>query len=139
MANQGALVDIGKILQEMEHKRQEDREQERTLQVYKKQMQQQIQQIQQHLQPFQREAKKREHSRRQPTQKKETQKITKFYGECDPKIYLDWEAQVEQIFNENYVKDQIQVDLVVLGFFEYAKTWWHKVCKNYDQGPPAAS
>jgi len=22
---------------------------------------------------------------------------------------------------------------------EYANTWWHKVCKNYDQGPPAAS
>jgi len=48
IANQGALVDIGKILQEMELKRQEDREQkERTLQVYMKQMQQQIQQIQQ--------------------------------------------------------------------------------------------
>jgi len=27
----------------------------------------------------------------------------------------------------------------VLGFLEYAKTWWHKVCKNYDQGPLAAS
>jgi len=46
---------------------------------------------------------------------------------------------VEQIFNENHVKDQTQVDLVVLGFFECAKTWWHKVCKNYDQGPPATS
>jgi len=139
MANQGALVDIGKILQEMEVKRQEDREQqERTLQVYKKKMQQQIQQIQQQLQ-HQRKAKKREHSMRQPTQKKETQKIPKFYGGCDPKIYLDWEAQVEQMFNENHVKDQTQVDLVVLGFFEYAKTWWHKVCKNCEQGPPAAS
>ena len=51
MANQGALVNIGKILQEVELKRQEDREQqERTLQVYMKQMQQQIQQ---QLQPFQ--------------------------------------------------------------------------------------
>ena len=40
IANQGALVDIGKILQEMELKREKDREQqERTLQVYMKQMQ----------------------------------------------------------------------------------------------------
>jgi len=40
MATQGALVDLGKILQEMELKRQEDREQqERTLQVYMQQMQ----------------------------------------------------------------------------------------------------
>ena len=46
---------------------------------------------------------------------------------------------MEQIFNENHVKDQTQVDLVVLGFFKYAKTWWHKVYKNYDRGPPAAS
>jgi len=43
MANQGALVDIGKTLQEVELKRQKDREQqERTLQVYMNQMQQQI-------------------------------------------------------------------------------------------------
>ena len=55
-------------------------------------MQKQIQKIQQQLQLFQREAKKREHSRRQPTQKKEIQKIPKFYGGCDPKIYLDWES-----------------------------------------------
>ena len=58
MANQGALVDIAKILQEIELKRQEDREQqERTLQVYMQQMQQQIQQ---QLQPFQREVRKRD-------------------------------------------------------------------------------
>jgi len=60
MANQGVLVDIGKILQEMELKRQEDRgQQERTLQVYMQQMQQQIQQ---QLQPFQREYSRRQTS-----------------------------------------------------------------------------
>jgi len=59
--------------------------------------------------------------------------------EGDPKIFLNWEVKVEKIFNENHVKDQAQVDLVVLGFLEYANTWWHKVCKNYGQGPPAAS
>ena len=136
MANQGALVDIGKILQEMEVKRQEDREQqERTLQVYKKKMQQQIQQIQQQLQ-HQRKAKKREHSMRQPTQKKETQKIPKFYGGCDPKIYLDWEAQVEQMFNENHVKDQTQVDLVVLDFLSMPKLGGIKFVKIMTKGHP---
>jgi len=47
--------------------------------------------------------------------------------------------KVDQIFNENHVKDQAQVDLVVLGFSEYANTWWYKVYKNYDQRSPAAS
>jgi len=46
---------------------------------------------------------------------------------------------VEQIFNENHVNDQTLVDLVVVGFLEDANTWWHKVCKNYDQGPPTTS
>ena len=82
---------------------------------------------------------KRGHSRRNPSQEKQTPKIPKFYGGSDPKIFLDWEAKVDQIFIENHVKDQAQVDLVVLGFLEYANTWWHKFCKNYDQGPPAAS
>ena len=100
--------------------------------------------IQEHIQRLEageqeREARKRGHSRCNPLQKKKTQKIPKFYGGSDPKIFLYWEATVEQIFNENHVKDQAQVDLVVLGFLEYANTWWHKVCKNYDQGPPAAS
>jgi len=100
--------------------------------------------IQEHIQRLEakeqeREARKRGHSRRNPSQEKQTPKIPKFYGGSDPKVFLDWEAKVDQIFNENHVKDQTQVDLVVLGFLEYANTWWHKVCKNYDQGPPAAS
>jgi len=100
--------------------------------------------IQEHIQRLEakeqeREARKRGHSRRNSSQEKQTPKIPKFYGGSDHKIFLDWEAKVDQIFNENHVEDQAQVDLVVLGFFEYANTWWHKVCKNYDQGPPAAS
>jgi len=100
--------------------------------------------IQEHIQRLEakeqeREARKRGHSRRNPSQEKQTPKIPNFYGGSDPKVFLDWEAKVDQIFNENHVKDQAQVDLVVLGFLEYANTWWHKVCKNYDQGPPTAS
>ena len=86
-----------------------------------------------------REPRKRGHSTRNASQEKQTAKIPKFYGGSDPKIFLDWEAKVDQIFIENHVKDQAQVDLVVLGFLEYANTWWHKVCKNYDQGPPVSS
>ena len=78
--------------------------------------------IQEHIQRLEakeqeREAMKRGHSRRNPSQEKQTPKIPKFYGGSDPKIFLDWEAKVEQIFNENHVKDQAQVDLVVLGFW----------------------
>jgi len=83
--------------------------------------------IQEHIQRLEtkeqeREARKRGHSRRYPTQEKQTPKIPKFYGGRDPKIFLDWEVKVDQIFNENHVKDQAQVDLVVLGFLEYADT-----------------
>ena len=86
-----------------------------------------------------REPMKRGHSRRNPSQEKQTPRIPKFYAGSDPKIFLDWKAKVDQIFNENHVNDQAKVDLVILGFLEYANTWWHKVCKNYDQGPLVAS
>ena len=84
--------------------------------------------IQQHIKRLEakeqeREARKRRHSRRNPSKDKQTPKILTFYGGSDPKIILDWEDKVEQIFNENHVKDQAQVDLVVLGFLEYANTW----------------
>jgi len=91
--------------------------------------------IQEHIQRLEakeqeREARKRGHFRRNPSQEKQTPKIPKFYGGSDPKIFLDWEAKVDQIFNENHVKDQAQVDLVVLGFLDYAMTWWHQLCMD---------
>jgi len=100
--------------------------------------------IQEHIERLEarekeREPRKRGHSSRNPSQEKQTPKIPKFYGGSDPKIFLDWDAKVDQIFIKNHVKDQAQVDLVVLGFLEYANTWWHNVCRNYDQGSPAAS
>jgi len=100
--------------------------------------------IQEHIQRLEakeqeREARKRWHFRRKSSQEKQTPKIPKFYRGSDPKVFFDWEAKVDQIFNEKHVKDQAQSYLVVLGFLKYVNTWWHKVCKNYDQGPPAAS
>jgi len=89
MATQVALGELSKILQQMELNRREDRtHHERVLQAH---IQMQLQQIKQMQQQFQKqiEAREIEHCRRQPSQKKETPKIPKFYGECDPKIYLD--------------------------------------------------
>jgi len=76
---------------------------------------------------------------RNPSLMKQAPKILKFYGRTDPKAYMDWEAKVEQVFNVNHVKDKTQVDAVVLGFGDHAKIWWHKVCKDNDQGSPTTS
>jgi len=50
-------------------------------------------------------------------------KISKFKGENDPNLYIEWEQKVDQIFNIHLVSDQEQVDLVVLEFEDYAMTW----------------
>jgi len=69
-----------------------------------------------------REARKRGHSRHNPSQEKQTPKIPKFKGENDPKIYIEWEQKVDQIFTIHVVSYQKQVDLVVLEFEDYAMT-----------------
>jgi len=58
--------------------------------------------IQEHIQRLEakekeRKARKRGHSRRKPSQEKQTPKISKFYGGSDPKIFLDWEAKVMRL------------------------------------------
>lgn len=53
---------------------------------------------------------------------KQDPRIPKFYGDSDPKVYLDCEAKVEQIFNVNHVEDQEQVAVVVVGFKDYVMT-----------------
>jgi len=97
--------------------------------------------IQEHIQRLEAREKeidprKRGNSRHNPSQEKQTPKIPKFYGGSDPKIFLDWEAKVDQISIENHVKDQAQVDLVVLGFLEYANTWWIKFVRIMTKGHP---
>ena len=84
--------------------------------------------IQEHIQRLEakeqeREARKRGHSRRKPSQEKQTPKISKFKGENDPNIYIEWEQKVDQIFTIHVVSHQKQVDLVVLEFKDYAMTW----------------
>jgi len=53
-------------------------------------------------------------------------KIPIFNGECDPNIYLGWEAKVEQIFNVHEVQEDQKVKLASLEFLDYAMQWWHK-------------
>jgi len=91
--------------------------------------------IQEHIQRLEakeqeREARKRGHSRRKPSQEKQTPKIPKFKGENDPNIYIEWEQKVDQIFTIHVVSHQKQVDLVVLEFEDYAMTWWHQLCMD---------
>jgi len=101
--------------------------------------------IQEHIQRLEakeqeREARKRGHSRRNPSQEKQTPKIPKFKGENDPNIYIEWEQKVDQIFTIHVVSDQKQVDLVVLEFEDYAMTWWHQLCiDNINQESLATS
>ena len=101
--------------------------------------------IQEHIQRLEakeqeREARKRGHSRRKPSQEKQTPKIPKFKGENDPNIYIEWEQKVDQIFTIHVVSHQKQVDLVVLEFEDYAMTWWHQLCMdNINQDPPMTS
>ena len=53
--------------------------------------------IQEHIQRLEvreqeREARKRGHSRHNPSQEKQTPKITKFKGENDRNIYIEWDT-----------------------------------------------
>ena len=65
-------------------------------------------------------------------------KISKFKGENDPNLYIEWGQKVDKIFNIHLVSDQEQVDLVVLEFEDYATTWCHQLCMdNINQEPPS--
>jgi len=56
--------------------------------------------IQEHIQRLEareqeREARKRGHSRHNPSQEKQTPKIPMFKGENEPNIYIEWEQKVD--------------------------------------------
>jgi len=53
---------------------------------------------------------------RNPSLMKQAPKIPKFYDRIGPKAYMDWEVKVEQVFNVDHVKDQTQVDIILLGY-----------------------
>ena len=66
----------------------------------------------------------------QPITREAKTKDSKFKGENDTNIYIEWEQKVDQIFTIHVVSDQKQVDLVVLEFEDYAMTWWHQLCMD---------
>ena len=57
-------------------------------------------------------------------------KIPSFQGENDPEVYLEWEKNVEFIFEcHNYSKEK-NVKLVVIEFIDYAIIWWDQLVMN---------
>ncbi|XP_057990618.1 uncharacterized protein LOC131172996 [Hevea brasiliensis] len=54
-------------------------------------------------------------------------KIPTFYGKNDPDVYLEWEREVELIFEcHNYTEDK-KVKLAAVQFKDYAIVWWDQV------------
>ena len=49
-------------------------------------------------------------------------KLPSFSGECDPNLYLGWEAKVEIFFNVC----EVEGDQNSLEFFDYVMQWWHQ-------------
>ena len=57
-------------------------------------------------------------------------KLRCFNGSSGPKVYFDWEAKCEQIFEIHEVQDeQHKYKLTTLEFVDYAMKWWHGVVK----------
>ncbi|KAK4601729.1 hypothetical protein RGQ29_011031 [Quercus rubra] len=57
-------------------------------------------------------------------------KIPSFQGKNDPEVYLEWEKEVEFIFEcHNYSKEK-KVKLVVIEFTDYAIIWWDQLMMN---------
>ena len=51
-------------------------------------------------------------------------KIPNFQGKTDPVAYLQWEKQVELIFDCHQFSEEKKVKLAVTQFSDYAITWW---------------
>ena len=54
-------------------------------------------------------------------------KIPSFQGKNDPEVYLEWEKNVEFIFEcHNYFEEK-KVKLAVIEFTDYAIIWWDQL------------
>jgi hypothetical protein len=54
-------------------------------------------------------------------------KIPNFQGKNDPKAYLEWEKNVDWIFDCHSYSEQKKVKLVIIEFMEYALIWWDQI------------
>ncbi|KAH0716684.1 hypothetical protein KY285_012715 [Solanum tuberosum] len=68
-------------------------------------------------------------------------KMPSFKGTRDPDLYLDWERQVEAIFDCHNYSEGKKVKLAVVEFSDYAASWWKKLARDRLQEdlPPIAT
>ena len=68
-------------------------------------------------------------------------KVDSFIGDSDPNVYLDWEANCEQIFKSYEVHEDQKVKVASLEFIDYAMNWWHSIVMDigYNKRPPVVS
>jgi hypothetical protein len=57
-------------------------------------------------------------------------KIPSFQGRSDPEAYLEWEKEMEFVFDCHNYSETMKVKLAVIEFSEYAITWWDQLVKN---------
>jgi len=75
--------------------------------------------------PFPRQSPHTRRQRRVPPHPKETRiDLPPFHGKDNVEAYLDWVAQVEQLFNSHVVEEERRVSLAVLSFQGHALNWW---------------
>ncbi|KND56782.1 hypothetical protein BVER_02277c [Candidatus Burkholderia verschuerenii] len=54
-------------------------------------------------------------------------KIPAFSGKDDPEVYLDWVDQVDSIYAVHKYSEEKKMQLAVVEFTGYARSWWNKV------------
>ena len=57
-------------------------------------------------------------------------KIPSFNGKADVDAYLEWERNVEMVFNCQSYSDDKKVKLAALEFSDYALIWWDELVKS---------
>ena len=57
-------------------------------------------------------------------------KIPSFQGKNDPEAYLEWERNVELVFDCHHYSENKKVKLAVIEFSDYAIVWWDQLVLN---------
>ena len=57
-------------------------------------------------------------------------KIPSFQGKNDSEAYLEWERNVELVFDGHNYSDNKKVKLAAIGFSNYATVWWDQLVFN---------
>ena len=60
-------------------------------------------------------------------------KIPTFKGTCDPKVYLEWEMKVEQVFACYNYNEEKKIKLASLEFEGYTLVWWNQVRSDVER------